>query len=261
LVTGGTRGFGRAIAKEFARTGATVFVTHRWGSVDAAEIDADFERSGLTPPHMVESDASDPQATQALMQKIRSMDLPLHAVVSNAAFGKVARSFDDLTRTSLERSIAYSAWPLVDLVRAARATFPRVPRYFIAVSTDRHCHDGYDLLGASKSVLETLCRYLAFRLKGEGVRVNAVVPGAIDSVNLEATIGSEVAASLRARGDVMLDPARMARACVALASGLLDAMTGQVLVVDEGWSLVSPIAMLTANVGPFGFPDEREDTS
>ena len=133
-----------------------------------------------------------------------------------------------------------------------------LPRYLIAISTDPHCHQGYDLLGASKSVLETLCRYLAVRLKPEGVRVNAIVPGAIDSVNLAATVGKEVAAALRARGDVMLDPARMARTCVALASGLMDSVTGQTLVVDEGWSLVSPISMLSGTLGPFGFPRDGE---
>ena len=132
---------------------------------------------------------------------------PLHAVVSNVAFAKVVSGLDDLTKNALDLSVGYSAWPIVDLVQAARAVLGRFPRYVIGISSDadRWVHDGYDLVGASKAVLESLCRYLAVRLKPEGVRVNAIAPGLVDSELLAATFGEDVAADLRARG-MMLDP-------------------------------------------------------
>jgi hypothetical protein len=55
----GTRGLGKAIAMSLARTGATVFVTHRWGSVEESALAAEFAAEGLAPPTVVESDASD----------------------------------------------------------------------------------------------------------------------------------------------------------------------------------------------------------
>ena len=46
LVTGGTRGLGKAIGLEFARAGATVFLTHRWGSVDETVLASEFQLAG-----------------------------------------------------------------------------------------------------------------------------------------------------------------------------------------------------------------------
>jgi len=253
LVTGGTRGLGRAIARSFAETGATVWVTHRWGSVDEEVLAADFARDELRPPVIAECDASDRSATDALLARMASAGEPLHAVISNVAFAKLVRGLDDLTRRAFDLSVGYSAWPLVDLVQASHAAFGAYPRYVIGVSSDadRWVHDGYELVAASKAVLESLCRYLAVRLRQDGVRVNAIAPGLVDSELLVDTFGAEVAADLRARG-MMLDPARVARVCVALASGWMDAVNGQTLVVDEGWSRVSPLALLAGGTGAWG---------
>jgi NAD(P)-dependent dehydrogenase (short-subunit alcohol dehydrogenase family) len=245
IVTGGTRGLGLAVARAFAETRATVIVTHRWGSADESELRASFERDGLAPPQIVEADASDPEATRALMAEVAGIGHPLHAVVSNVAMAKLVHGIDDLKKRSLDLSVGYSAWPVVDLVQASHAVLGAYPRYVVAVSSDadRWCHPGYDLVGASKAVLECLCRYLAVRLRDEGVRVNAIAPGLIDSAALADTFGEALVDQLRSRG-MMLDPARVARVCVALASGWMDAVNGQTLIVDEGWSRVSPLTLL-----------------
>lgn len=258
LVTGGTRGLGRAIGQEFARTGATVWLTHRWGSADEDALIAAFLDEGLARPVIVESDASDREATDALMARIAAAGEPLHAVISNVAFAKLVSGLDDLTKSAFDLSVGYSAWPIVDLVQSAQAVLGTFPRYVVGISSDadRWVHDGYDLVGASKAVLESLCRYLAVRLKPAGVRVNAIAPGLVDSELLAATFGEDAAADLRARG-MMLDPNQVARVCVALASGWMDAVTGQTLVVDEGWSRVSPLSLLAGKTG--GWPLSEND--
>ncbi|MGH3431270.1 MAG: SDR family NAD(P)-dependent oxidoreductase, partial [Thermocrispum sp.] len=191
LVTGGTRGLGKAIALEFSRAGAEVFVTHRWGSADEDELAAEFLGLGVSPPVVIEADAGDPEATAVLMSRIRAENTDLHAVVSNVSFAKVVNRMEDLKRSSLELSLGFSAWPVVDLVRQARAAFGHYPRYVMAMSSDgaEVCHRGYDLAGASKAVLETLCRYLAVRLKPHGVRVNVVRAGFVDTPSTRATFG------------------------------------------------------------------------
>ena len=257
VVTGGTRGLGKAIGLEFARAGATVFLTHRWSSADEAALAGEFTSAGLPAPHVVESDASDPEETRALMALVRERAPHLHAVVSNVAFGKIVDELADLKRSSLELTLGYSAWPLVDLVQAAKEVTGTYPRYVVAVSSDGGdvCHPGYDLVGASNAALEALCRYLALRLRGEGVRVNALRPGFLDTDSSRATFGDALIDDLRARGDgLLLDPAAVARACVALCSGLMDGVTGQVIDVDEGWSLVSPVAYLTGRGWPAPMP-------
>jgi NAD(P)-dependent dehydrogenase (short-subunit alcohol dehydrogenase family) len=258
LVTGGTRGIGKAIAKEFSRAGATVVVTHRWGSVSDEEVIAEFRHEGLSDPVVVESDVSDTAANRALMTEIARLRLPLRVIVSNVAFAKTVDSVDDLKRGSLELSLRYSSWPVFELPQAAREVLGRYPRYLLAISTDgvSVCHPGYDMAGVAKAALETLCRYLALHLRPEGVRVNVVRPGLVDTASVRATFGDAALDTARRERLHTLEPQDVARACVALCSGLMDSVTGQIISVDEGTSLLSPVTYVTGAGMPGGFPDE-----
>jgi NAD(P)-dependent dehydrogenase (short-subunit alcohol dehydrogenase family) len=261
LITGGTRGLGKAIGLEFGLAGATVFLTHRWGSADEAALVAEFTTQGLAAPYIIESDVADEDAIYSLMKTIQHTCGRLDMLVSNVAFSKVIHDLTDLKQNALMLSLGYSAWPLVELIQATHEVLGAYPRYVVAISSDGSevCHDGYDLAGASKAVLETLCRYLALRLKRYGVRVNALRPGFLDTASSRATFGDEriEAAKEKVEG-LFLDPNHVATSCVALCCGLLDAVTGQVLVVDEGWSLVSPISFLTGQGLPGQFPIVQE---
>jgi NAD(P)-dependent dehydrogenase (short-subunit alcohol dehydrogenase family) len=248
LITGGTKGLGKAIGMEFSRSGATVFLTHRWASVDANDLIAEFTTQGLAAPHILECDVSDRAAIDHCLGTIKEIAGRLDILISNVALAKATRSLDDLKRRALEWSLSYSAWPLVEHIQATHQVFAAYPKYVIGVSSDggEICHPGYDLAGASKAVLETLCRYLAIHLRPFGTRVNAIRPGLLDTESLRATFGEEVVAAIRQQNpDQLLDPAGVAQVCVALCSGLMDSVTGQVIVVDEGWSLVSPITYAT----------------
>jgi NAD(P)-dependent dehydrogenase (short-subunit alcohol dehydrogenase family) len=260
LVTGGTRGLGKAIGKELARSGARVVLTHRWGSVDEADLHDEFRQAGLAAPEVIESDVSDPDATRALMLRLRDMPARLTGIISNVAFAKTVGGIDDLKRGSLELSLRYSTWPIVELPRASRQVLGHYPRYVIAISTDGGmvCHPGYDMAGVAKAALETLCRYLALRLRPEGVRVNALRPGFVDTASARAMFGDAVLdAPVPRQEDLMLDPQAVGRACVALCSGLMDGVTGQVIAVDDGASLISPISYLTGAGWP-GRPPARD---
>lgn len=261
LVTGGTRGLGRSLGLEFARAGAAVFLTHRWGSVDEEELRAEFSQDGLPEPTIVESDVSDPQDMRALMERMRDEAGGVDAIFSNVAFAQATGSgLDALKKSVLDLSLGYSAWPLVSLVQAAVEVTGRYPRYLVGISSDggEVCHPGYDFAGASKSVMETLSRYLALRLKPHGVRVNVLRPGFLDTESARQTFGEETLQRVQEQfGDMFLDAGAVARVGVALCSGMMDAVTGQTIVVDEGWSLVSPITLLGGDGAPGPFPEEE----
>jgi len=260
IVTGGTRGLGKAIGQEFGRAGATVFLTHRWGTVDEEELVAEFVAEGLAAPHVLESDASDTESSRELMEAVRERTDRLAVLASNVAFAKIIQEMADLRRASMELSVRYSAWPLVDLLQASQEVLGYYPAYALGISSDGGdvCHPGYEMAGVAKSALETLCRYLALRLRPEGVRVNAVRPGFLDTASSRATFGD---ALIDTHGkqfrDLLLEPRAVAQACVALCSGLMDSITGQVITVDEGWSLVSPVAYVTGKGWPAAFPAKR----
>jgi NAD(P)-dependent dehydrogenase (short-subunit alcohol dehydrogenase family) len=115
VITGGTRGLGKAMGVEFARAGATVFLTHRWGNSDEDALRQEFVAAGLRAPVIVESDASDPAAVRELMTLVREQAPQLDVVISNVAFAKRIDGVNDLKRGSMELSLRYSAWPLGDL--------------------------------------------------------------------------------------------------------------------------------------------------
>jgi NAD(P)-dependent dehydrogenase (short-subunit alcohol dehydrogenase family) len=252
LVTGGTRGFGKAVGLEFARAGASVVLTHRWGSVEEDELLAEFEGEGAARPLVVECDVSDESANRELLADIKQRFGRLDVIVSNVAFAKVTNELGDLKRSGLELSLRYSAWPLVELVQLAREVAGAYPRYVIAVSSDggEVCHPGYDFAGAAKATLETLVRYLAVRLKGEGVRVNVVRPGFMDTASSRAVLGDAAVAALAAGASpLLIDTRRAARVCLALCSGWMDSVTGQVIVADEGTSLAGPTGLALQAAG------------
>jgi enoyl-[acyl-carrier-protein] reductase (NADH) len=228
--------------------------------VDEQELREEFQRENVPEPHIMESDASDPGATRELMQEFRRQTPRLSAIISNVVFAKSVMGMEDLKRSSLEISLRYSTWPIVDLLQTARETFGAYPRYAVAISTDGGCvcHPGYDMAGVAKAALETLCRYLALRLRPEGVRVNAVRPGFVDTESARAIFGDHVLETpLPRRDDLMLDPRAVGRACVALCSGWMDSVSGQVIGIDEAASLISPITYLTGQgwPGPLGRRD------
>lgn len=263
LITGGTRGLGKAIGLEFAQVGAKVFLTHKWGSISESDLAAEFLAHDLPPPYVIESDVSDSEATRALMLEIKEKVEAIDVVISNVSFAKVINDIWDYKRNSFELSLQYSTWPFVDLLQAAYTVMGRFPRYAIAVSSHAShdiCYNGYDFSGPSKAALESLCRYLALQLKSSGVRVNAIRPGFIDTASFRATCGDSTVDLLKQRG-LLLDPQGAAQVCVALCSGWMDAVTGQVIVADEGWSFVSPIAYLTGEGLPGEFPGNIADNS
>ncbi len=261
LVTGGTRGIGRAIGLAFARAGAQVYLTQRWGSADPDALAAAFRAVGAAPPRIVDCDVSDRAATRALMARISDETGRLDVVVSNVSFAKVVDDLSDLKKSSLDLSLAYSAWPVVDMLAAAHAALGAYPRYVVGISSNGPdmCLPGYDLAGVSKAVLETLCRYLALRLKPKGAHVNLVRPWLVDTESFRVTFGETAMETMEAGAPgIFMRAEGIADACLALCSGLLDSLTGQVITVDEGWSLVSPISYLTG-IGQAGpVPAEPE---
>jgi NAD(P)-dependent dehydrogenase (short-subunit alcohol dehydrogenase family) len=238
LITGGTMGIGLSTAIAFARHGAQVVITHKWGSADEDNLRDIFRREALLEPLILTADASRDEDTDALLSELQSRFDAIEVFVSNVSMALVTRGLDDYNKRSLFKSIEYSAWPFFEYTRRIRQVFGKYPRYVIGLSSSGpdHFHVNYDFVAFSKAVLETMCRYLNHRLFDEDVRINIVRARAVDTESLRATFGNEFRDFLT-RANMQRDlilPEEVANTILALCSGLMDGVSGQVLMVDRG---------------------------
>jgi NAD(P)-dependent dehydrogenase (short-subunit alcohol dehydrogenase family) len=253
LITGGTMGIGLETGLAFARQGAQCFLTYKWGTADEEEVRRRFRQAGGLEPEIYRADAGSTDDTTCLLEEIRQRHGSIDVFVSNVSAAQIVGNLNDYSAKALFKTIGFSAWPMVDYTLRIREILGRYPRYVIGMSSTGvdswAC--GYDLMAASKAVMETLCRYLSFRLKDEDVRVNVVRGGMVRTQSFEETFPADfVAFADRFAGDrYRLEAADIANAIVALCSGLMDAYTGQILTVDRGMSFFDNSMRLYAESG------------
>ncbi|HSQ65511.1 MAG TPA: SDR family oxidoreductase [Polyangiaceae bacterium] len=239
LVTGGTAGIGLATALEFGRCGAECTLTYRFGSADEDDVRRRFAEAGAPPPFIVQADASSEEETGELLRTLRTRHGSIEALVINVSAALVTHSVDDYDRRGLLKSIEASAWPLVSYVRGVRDAFGKYPRYVIGMSSTgvSSFASGYDFVAASKAVMETLARYMSVRLYDEDVRINVIRSRSIVTTSFESTFGKEFFGFAKRFCDPekhFLSPEEVGEAALALASGMMDGVRGQVLTVDRG---------------------------
>jgi enoyl-[acyl-carrier-protein] reductase (NADH) len=238
VITGGTQGIGLATGLLFGKEGAAVTLTHRWGSADEDEIRAKFKAIGAPEPNIVEADAGRDEDTLALLQDLKKRHDHIEAFISNVSFAHVVKGLADYEERSLYKSIQYSAWPMFAYGKHIKEIFGRWPRYIVGLSSGGpdFFYKNYDFVAASKAVMETMCRYMSYRLFDEDVRINVVRSRLVRTESLRATFGRDFEAF--AEGFNMkrqfITCEEVGGTILALCSGLLDGVSGQVIMVDRG---------------------------
>jgi 3-oxoacyl-[acyl-carrier protein] reductase len=182
LVTGASRGIGRAIALALARVGADVAVNYRDRERQAAEVVEGVRAEGRRGV-AIGADVSSRQAVEAMVRQVEAELGAVDVLINNAGVATV-RGLDDLTEDEFDRAIAVN---LKSAFLCTSAVLPgmRARRWGRIVNMSSVAARGAGIVGvhynASKAGLEGLTRGYAARLAPEGVTVNAVAPGPIDT--------------------------------------------------------------------------------
>jgi enoyl-[acyl-carrier protein] reductase III len=236
LVTGGTRGIGRAIALRFARDGAKRVALGYLRNDRAAEEAADELRAAGAEPVLVRGNVT----SQRVLEEVAALG-PLDALIHNAATG-VVRPALETTDKHWDWTLNANARALLQLARVAVPTMP-AGSSIVAISSlgAQRVLENYVLVGTSKAALESLVRYLAVELAPRGVRVNAVSGGVVETDALAHFPNRERMLEAGATNPVgrLVEPDDIAGAVAFLCSADADMVRGHTLVVDGGFSLLA----------------------
>ncbi|MFP4894104.1 SDR family NAD(P)-dependent oxidoreductase [Paraburkholderia sp. EG304] len=182
LVTGGSRGIGRAVSLSLASAGAAVAVNYRQRGNEAARIVEQIESAGGRAI-AVQADVSVASDVKAMIDEVGNRLGVVGILVNNAGIGTIV-DIDRLTEAEFDRTLAVN---LKSAFLCTQAVLPgmRAQRWGRIVNLSSAAARGAGLVGvhynASKAGLEGLTRGYAARLAREGITVNAVAPGPIDT--------------------------------------------------------------------------------
>jgi 3-oxoacyl-[acyl-carrier protein] reductase len=227
LVTGGSRGIGRAIALELARAGAAVTLSYRSGKDEAEEVAREAGGQAL------QADVSEPGEAKRLVDEAGELDI----LVNNAGVtrdGLIARMSDqdwgDVIETNLGGAFHTCR-------AAARGMMKRRSGSIVNISSivGLHGNPGQTNYSASKAGIIGFTKALARELGTRGVRANVVAPGYIDT-RLTQAIADEMKELMLANTPLgrFGQPEDIAGAVRFLCSDEASFITGEVLLVDGG---------------------------
>ena len=227
LVTGASRGIGRAIAVELARAGAEVVLGYRSGK-DEAEAAA-AECGGRA----IQADVSSAEEAARLVEEAGDLDV----LVNNAGLtrdGLLARMPDDDWRDVIETNLSSVFWTCRAV---ARGMMRRRAGSIVNISSvvGVHGNPGQVNYGASKAGIIGLTKSLARELGTRGVRANVVAPGYVET-RLTDVISDEMRALMLQNTPLgrLGKPQDVAGAVRFLCSDEASFITGEVLLVDGG---------------------------
>jgi 3-oxoacyl-[acyl-carrier protein] reductase len=227
LVTGASRGIGRAIATELARAGASVVVSYQSAAEEAESLAQEIGGRA------VQADVSDPESARSLVEGAGDLDV----LVNNAGVtrdGLIVRMSDDEWRTVLETNLSSCFYTS----RAAtRGMMKKRSGSIVNISSivGLHGNAGQTNYAASKAGIIGFTKSLARELGSRNVRANVVVPGYVTS-RLTEVLPEELTTAMLANTPLgrLGDPEDVAGAVRFLSSDDASFITGAVLLVDGG---------------------------
>jgi enoyl-[acyl-carrier protein] reductase III len=244
LVTGSSRGIGRGIALTLAEAGADIIVHYARKTSMAQDVVNEIQSMGRRAI-AVKANFAEKEKIDAMMNHIEDIFGGVDILVANAATGGF--------RSMLETSDKHWDWTMDVNARSILHCVQRLAPYMQSQGWGRivtvtslggvRVVPNYSTVGLSKAVVESLTRYLAVELAPQGILVNAISPGLVDTDAL-SNMDVDVQASLdyvrrRTPTRRLVTPRDVGRVAAFLCSEASEMIVGQTLYVDGGFSLLT----------------------
>jgi 3-oxoacyl-[acyl-carrier protein] reductase len=234
LVTGGSRGIGRAIAVSLAEAGASIAVNYRDKAAEARNV-AETIRGAGGRAMAIGADVAQAAEVAAMMAAVERELGPVDVLINNAGIGLV-RTVDDLTEDDFDRTIAVN---LKSVFLCTQAVVPgmRARKWGRIVNISSGAARGAGGVGphynASKAGMEGMTRGYAARLVKDGITVNAVAPSLIETDMVRSGVASSPARIPLGRFGT---PEECAQAVLMVIGNAY--MTGQTIALSGGMSFL-----------------------
>ncbi len=239
FITGGSRGIGRATALKLAGEGCDVTIVYHNSHEEAEDVCSQIRELGRKAL-AIQADVSDPDSVTEAFEEFRKLFDRVDIVVSNAAIG-VLKPAMELTRKHWRRCMETNALALNTLAQHAVPMMQNGGR-IIGISSlgASRAIPHYSFIGASKAALEAVARSLAQELGQNGIRVNIVNAGVVDTDALKYFPNREQLLAESARrtpAGSNLEPNDVANAVFLLCLPEAAMINGHTLVVDGGYCI------------------------
>lgn len=242
LITGSSRGIGRATAFQLARRGAAICINYVRNEEAARSTAGELESLGVKTA-VIQANVGDPKAAEALVEETASLLGPPDILIHNAALGAF-KPVHKLRLNQWDLSLDVNAKAFLVLAqKTAPLMESRGGGCMIALSSlgSRRFIPHYGAIGISKAALECLIRYLAVELAPRKIRVNGVSGGLVETDALKAfpeyeTFRREVIK--RTPAGKIADPDDLAAVVAFLTTPEAAWIVGQTLIADGGLSLI-----------------------
>lgn len=243
LITGGTRGIGKAIANRFAREGYDLVLNYMRKKSDAEQTKLEIEQEHGVAVHLVKANVKEMEQIRSLFQETEQQFGRLDVFINNAASGvirplmEIEESHWDWTQEINSKAYLFAAQEAAKLMEKSGGGS------IVAMSSlgSIRALPNYVAVGVSKAAVEALTRYLAVELAPKGIVVNAVSGGAVDTDALKHFPNREQlleeAANRNPAGRIV-EPNDLAETVYFLCTPAASMIRGQTIIVDGGLSLL-----------------------
>jgi enoyl-[acyl-carrier protein] reductase III len=239
LITGGSRGIGKAIAFELGQRGATVVINYLKNHAAAKATVEELEAAGISATR-IKAHVGDEAAVESLIGKIEDQFGRLDILVNNAASG-VMRPAAELSAKHWDWTLNINArGPWLLSVAASRLMGAGSRIINLSSPGSTRVLPAYFAVGVSKAAVEAVTRYLAVELGPKGIAVNTVSAGFVMTDAIDAfpdELGVKEIASRATPAGRTITPDDVAKVVAMMCGTDAEMIRGQVIMVDGGETL------------------------